>query len=187
MPHTDLQLCAGSINSGCFLSCKEPKVVLACTKLSCLRVPVLPETSEGVDGQIFGMSVKTSDASGVVKCNRCGKKGHQVNQCTSDLSKVTCFKCGEMGHISLNCVKSKSGEVAQTSGNARSSNAKGTSAEKDSRGKASLSPKGKRKGRGGKKGKLFALFDEETGAWWYSDADESFEPEEGHSCAILCS
>ena len=38
-----------------------------------------------------------------------------------------------------------------------------------------------------RKENFFALFDEETGAWWYSDADESFEPEEGHSCAILCS
>ena len=30
---------------------------------------------------------------------------------------------------------------------------------------------------GGKKGKLFAVFDEETGAWWYTDADEFYEPE----------
>ena len=134
----------------------------------------LPEAGEGMDGQIFGMSAKPSDARSGVKCTRCGKKGHQVQQCTADLTKVKCFKCGEMGHISVNCAKSKSGEGAQSSGSAKPERKGDT---KGSVGKSSFSSKGK--GRGGKKGKLFAVFDEETGAWWYTDADEFYEPEEG--------
>ena len=50
--------------------------------------------------------------------------------------------------------------------------------------KGSSFQKGKGKGRGGKKGKLFAVFDEETGAWWYTDYDEDFEesaPQEGQA------
>ena len=134
----------------------------------------LPEAGEGMDGQIFGMSAKPSDARSGVKCTRCGKKGHQVQQCTADLTKVKCFKCGEIGHISVNCAKSKSGEGAQSSGSAKPEKKGDT---KGSGGKSSFSSKGK--GRGGKKGKLFAVFDEETGAWWYTDADEFYEPEEG--------
>ena len=139
--------------------------------------PGVPEASDEMNGQIFGMSAKPSDAGGGVKCNRCGKKGHQVNQCTADLSKVKCFKCGEIGHISLNCAKGKQGDGAQSSVKPKGSDGKGAAASKGSGGKSSSSPKGK--GRGGKKGKLFALFDEETGVWWYTDADESFANEEG--------
>ncbi|CAE7244902.1 unnamed protein product [Symbiodinium sp. CCMP2592] len=129
-----------------------------------------------MDGHVFGMSARPSDAGSGVKCNRCGKKGHQVNQCTADLSKVKCFKCGEMGHISLNCAKGKQGDVSQSSARPKGSDGKGAAAAK---GQVSFSPKGKSKGKGGKKGKMFALFDEETGVWWYTDADESFYTEEG--------
>ncbi|CAE7200879.1 unnamed protein product [Symbiodinium sp. CCMP2592] len=135
-----------------------------------------PEAGEGMDGHVFGMSARPSDAGSGVKCNRCGKKGHQVNQCTADLSKVKCFKCGEMGHISLNCAKGKQGDVSQSSARPKGSDGKGAAAAK---GQVSFSPKGKSKGKGGKKGKMFALFDEETGVWWYTDADESFYTEEG--------
>ncbi|CAE7635150.1 unnamed protein product [Symbiodinium sp. CCMP2592] len=134
-----------------------------------------PEAGEGMDGHVFGVSARPSDAGSGVKCNRCGKKGHQVNQCTADLSKVKCFKCGEMGHISLNCAKGKQGDVSQSSARPKGSDGKGAAAAK---GQVSFSPKGKSKGKGGKKGKMFALFDEETGVWWYTDADESFYTEE---------
>ncbi|CAE7278428.1 unnamed protein product [Symbiodinium sp. CCMP2592] len=110
-----------------------------------------PEAGEGMDGHVFGMSARPSDAGSGVKCNRCGKKGHQVNQCTADLSKVKCFKCGEMGHISLNCAKGKQGDVSQSSARPKGSDGKGAAAAKG----------------------------QETGVWWYTDADESFYTEEG--------
>ncbi|CAE7624330.1 unnamed protein product [Symbiodinium sp. CCMP2592] len=128
MPHIDLQLCDGNISSVCS-----------------------PEAGEGMDGHVFGMSARPSDAGSGVKCNRCGKKGHQVNQCTADLSKVKCFKCGEMGHISLNCAKGKQGDVSQSSARPKGSDGKGAAAAKG----------------------------QETGVWWYTDADESFYTEEG--------
>ena len=65
----------------------------------------LPRANEVDDGQVFSVGTKPSDANGELMCNRCGKKGHQVSQCTTNLEKVKCFKCGDMGHISLNCPK----------------------------------------------------------------------------------
>ena len=137
------------------------------------------KTIEIEDGQVSGVNVKTADAN-EVRCTRCGKQGHTLNQCTTDLSKVKCFKCNEKGHISVNCPKSQG---VQTSASAKSSGSKGSSWTKgaNSQGsnpgasKGSSSQRGKGKGRGGKKGKLFAVFDEETGAWWYTDYDEDFE------------
>ena len=140
------------------------------------------------DGQVFGVNVKTADAN-ESRCSRCGKQGHTLNQCTTDLSKVKCFKCNEKGHISVNCPKSQG---VSTSAGSKSSGSKGSSSSKgaNSQGsnpgasKGSSFQKGKGKGRGGKKGKLFAVFDEETGAWWYTDYDEDFEesaPQEGQA------
>ena len=131
------------------------------------------------DGQVFGVNVKTADAN-ESRCSRCGKQGHTLNQCTTDLSKVKCFKCNEKGHISVSCPKSQG---VSTSAGSKSSGSKGSSWTKgaNSQGsnpgasKGSSFQKGKGKGRGGKKGKLFAVFDEETGAWWYTDYDEDFE------------
>ena len=146
------------------------------------------KTIEIEDGHVFGVNVKTADAN-EVRCTRCGKQGHAFSQCTTDFSKVKCFKCNEKAHISVNCPKSQGASTSAGSkgfGSKGSSWVKGTNSQGSNPGasKGSSFQKGKGKGRGGKKGKLFAVFDEETGAWWYTDYDEDFEesaPQEGQA------
>ena len=104
------------------------------------------------------------------KCTRCGKRGHVKDACTADLTKTKCFKCNSFGHISLNCQKS-SNVKASPSGTSQDGSPKVSS--------GGGSPKGKGKGKGGKKGKMFAVFDEDSQQWWYTEAsgEEAWQPE----------
>ena len=117
------------------------------------------------------------------RCGRCGKQGHATSQCSVSLAKTKCFKCGEFGHISVNCSKSKDTDARAVVGPKGSASPKGSGLPKGSAErlfspkKGSSFSKGKGKGQGGKKGKLFAMFDEESGMWWYAEAggDETLE------------
>ena len=108
----------------------------------------------------------------VVKCTRCGEKNHDVSQCTVDLSKVKCYKCQCVGHISLNCKKTSSKELKDAVPKQTPSYGSGSGSSGSHSKTSTGSPgrKGSGKGKsGGKKGKMFAIYEEETGAWWYSD------------------
>ena len=85
-------------------------------------------------------------------------------KCSTDLSKKRCFRCHGFGHISTNC---------------RSDAKKGTAKPSDGRdqsrkfdGKSSSSKGGETKSKGGKKGKMFAVFDHDTQIWWYTEASK---------------
>ena len=107
----------------------------------------------GLKGGGKGSSVSKPD-----RCERCGKKGHERSQCSADMSKTKCFKCGEVGHISANCRKGTAVSKDSKSGGAKGS---GTNFSQASKGK----------GKGGKKGKMYAIFDEDSGSWWYCDVE----------------
>ena len=36
---------------------------------------------------------------------KCGRKGHKIANCRTDMSKVKCYSCGEYGHIGARCSK----------------------------------------------------------------------------------
>ena len=128
--------------------------------------------SETQEGQVFGVKGGSKGSGSGLgksasKCETCGKKGHVGSECTTDMSKVKCFKCGGTGHISFNCRKD-SGSKSSGTPSMVSSQSKGKSVG------------GKGKGKGGKKGKLYAIWDQDSETWWYSEisGDETEETEE---------
>ena len=102
--------------------------------------------SDATDGNVLG----SKDSKGI-RCTRCGQKDHDSTKCSTDLSRKRCFKCHEFGHISTNC-----------KGDAKKGSSKSDPPKKTDKG---AGPKGKSKGKGGKKGKMFAVFDEESQSW----------------------
>ncbi len=115
------------------------------------------------EGNVFGVEGDGKGASGSKdfkgnRCSRCGQKDHDSTKCNTDLSRKRCFKCHAFGHISTNC-----------RGDAKKGSGKYDPPKKFDQG---AGPKGKSKGKGGKKGKMFAVFDEESQSWWYSEADD---------------
>ena len=121
------------------------------------------KSSDVTDGNVFGIKGDGKGASGSRdskgnRCTRCGQKDHDSTKCSTDLSRKRCFKCHEFGHISTNC-----------KGDAKKGSGKSDPPRKIDKG---AGPKGKSKGKGGKKGKMFAVFDEESQSWWYCEADE---------------
>ena len=121
------------------------------------------KSSDVTDGNVFGIKGDGKGASGSrdskgTRCTRCGQKDHDSTKCSTDLSRKRCFKCHEFGHISTNC-----------KGDAKKGSGRSDPPRKTDKG---AGPKGKSKGKGGKKGKMFAVFDEESQSWWYCEADE---------------
>ena len=130
---------------------------------------------ETTDGDLC--AVKGSGATGAVKCTRCGKKGHETSKCSVDLSRTKCYKCDSFGHISLNCSKKK----GKSDDDASAKSSKGKWNPKDPKGSSSEVSKGKGTGtkKGGKKGKLFCVWDEESEQWWYTETGPGEEAGEG--------
>ena len=91
-----------------------------------------------------------------VKCTRCAKKGHTVQNCATDLSKTKCYKCNQSGHVSVNC-KGRSSKTDHVDDR----KSKGSSTSFSSKSGASTKGKGKGKEKGskrsGKKGKMYAV------------------------------
>ena len=115
--------------------------------------------SEGDADQVMS----TVDKS--VKCTRCAKKGHTVQNCTTDLSKTKCYTGNQFGHVSVDCKGSSS-----KTDHVDDRKSKGSSTSFSSKSGPSTKAKGKGKGKGskgsGKKGKMYAVCDEH-GSWWY--------------------
>ncbi len=93
------------------------------------------------------------------RCLKCGSKKHDSGSCSTDMSRLRCFRCNQLGHASLNCKvkKTPDGKSNAPKGSGKNSQ-KGGSFGKGSKGCGK-----------GKKGKMFAVLDDE-GTWWYSDA-----------------
>ena len=143
------------------------------------------EVTDQNEGTVCGLKggTKGPGTQKGMKCERCGKKGHERSGCNADLTKTKCFKCGDFGHISLNCKKSVgTGQDSKDAKGSSSGKGKGSSG-------SGVSSKGKGKGSGGKKGKMYAIFDEESNSWWYCDVEsgelESSHGEEQSSVLVL--
>ena len=107
---------------------------------------------EGVDGVAAGVGAPSKGT----RCTRCGSKKHETSSCSTDLTRTKCFKCDSYGHVSMNCKAKQKTTPEKTKGQPKGSGS---------------GSKGKGKGSKGKKGKMFAVVDDD-GTWWYSDAAE---------------
>ena len=107
---------------------------------------------EGVDGVAAGVGAPSRGT----RCTRCGSKKHETSSCSTDLTRTKCFKCDSYGHVSMNCKAKQKTTPEKTKGQPKGSGS---------------GSNGKGKGSKGKKGKMFAVVDDD-GTWWYSDAAE---------------
>ena len=124
-----------------------------------------------------------------LKRTRCGKKGHEVSACTMDLAKTKCYKCGVFGHVSVNCRSGASGKTGEKPSSSSSTSnpgkghggspvGKSTSYRSGGSKGSGSAPKGfsKTKGgkgssKGGKKGKMFVVCDDD-GTWTWTESEE---------------
>eukprot|EP00435_Cladocopium_sp_Y103_P013009 s4870_g3.t1 len=124
-----------------------------------------PSSSAEGNPEESGTVNAVNSYNGAVKCTKCGRKGHLVQNCTVDMSRTKCYNCGAMGRVSLNC---KSRQKALP----------GKGALPVTKGSGKSKGKGNSKG-GGKKGKMFAVCDD-SGVGWYSECEAATaEPAEG--------
>lgn len=137
---------------------------------------------EGPEDERWLMGLDGKGSGDTQRCSRCGKKAHSKVNCSVDLSRVKCFKCGAYGHISVNCPGKtptqgtnpvKPAENAKGSKSGKTGNGKGDSKSRSKGDKG----KGRPKGKGGKKGKMCAIYDEESDSWWYRDVSEEWDEE----------
>ena len=120
------------------------------------------ELSQDFGGEGEEIVAGVSDGQGP-RCMKCGSKRHDSSSCTTNLDKLKCFKCGQLGHASLNCRVKKSPD-----GKPFPSKGVGKSPQKGQKGGGNSSGKGSKGSSKGKKGKMFAVLDED-GSWWYTE------------------
>ena len=104
------------------------------------------------------------------RCEKCGRKGHKIANCRTDMNKVKCYSCGEYGHIGARCSKfpgKASGQTPEKGKGKDKGKDKGKSKGKVIKGKGK--EKGKMKGKGkpqggkGKKGKMYEITETAAG------------------------
>ena len=110
------------------------------TKKPMFAVRVEEENGTALSEGEADQMMSTVDKS--VKCTRCAKKGHMVQDCTTDLSKTKCYKCNQFGHVSVNCKGSSS-----KTDHVDDRKSKGSSTSFSSKSGPSTKGKGKGKGR----------------------------------------
>ena len=131
-------------------------------------------------------------AVGAGKCRRCGKTGHFEKDCKTDLSKTECFKCGETGHIGARCPQAKTAKAYSDSG---SQSGKATEATGRGKGKGGQKGRGTSKGKGskgrgrggkgGKKGKMHEITEEEPAEEWHEEEEEGEGEDDAQASSLL--